>query len=90
MQAGINLDPEPVSIWNIILMSGMCIAILLLLFKISKLVWLAQKHPKQWKGNLLIIELLNSTKAFSFFHYIFLGEKLNTQEKQSILEHVLR
>ena len=87
MQAGINLEPQPVSIWTIILISGMCLAILLLVFKISKLLWLASKHPKRWLGDLLIIELINSTKAFSFFHYIFLGQKLNTQEQSTILEH---
>ncbi|WP_299339031.1 M56 family metallopeptidase [uncultured Psychroserpens sp.] len=87
MQAGINLEPEPVSIWTIILVSGMCLATLLLLFKISKLLWIAHKYPKRWKGNLLIIELLNSTKAFSFFHYIFLGGNLKSEERTSILEH---
>ncbi|MDG5490340.1 energy transducer TonB [Psychroserpens sp. SPM9] len=87
MQVGINLDPEPVSIWRIILISGMCVATLLLLIKITKLFWLASKHPKRWKGNILIINLINSTKAFSFFHYIFLGGQLNLQEKSTILEH---
>ncbi|OUR98335.1 hypothetical protein A9Q86_14905 [Flavobacteriales bacterium 33_180_T64] len=87
MQAGLNLDPDPISIWNIIVISGMCIATLILMIKISKLMRLASKQPKRWSGNLLIIELLNSTKAFSFFHYIFLGQKLNTQEKSAILEH---
>ncbi|SDR85458.1 Signal transducer regulating beta-lactamase production, contains metallopeptidase domain [Formosa sp. Hel1_31_208] len=87
MQAGINLEPEPSSIWMIIVISGMCIATLILLIKITKLFWLAHQHPKQWLGNLLIIKLINSTKAFSFFHYIFLGEKLNGQEKSTILEH---
>ncbi|MEH6534979.1 MAG: M56 family metallopeptidase [Psychroserpens sp.] len=87
MQAGFNLGPESMSIWNIILISGMSIATLLLLIKITKLFWLASQHPKQWKGNFLIVNLMNSTKAFSFFHYIFLGEKLNAQEKSSILEH---
>ncbi|MCD2257856.1 M56 family metallopeptidase [Psychroserpens luteolus] len=87
MEAGINIEPEPTSIWNIILISGMCLAALILVIKVSKLLWLASKHPKRWSGNFLIINLLNSTKAFSFFHYIFLGEKLNIQERSSILEH---
>ena len=86
-QAGINLEHESMSIWMIILFAGMALATLVLLFKLVKLLWLAHKHPKQWRGNLLIVNLLNSTRAFSFFHYIFLGEKLNVQERSSILEH---
>jgi len=85
--AGISMEPEPVSIWNIILISGMCLAAVMLIFKISKVLLLASRHPKRWTGNLLIVNLLNSTKAFSFFHYIFLGEKLNPEERSSILEH---
>src|SRR5690606_20802505 len=38
-------------------------------------------------GNLLIIHLLNSNAAFSFFHYIFLGERLNDNDKDAILKH---
>ena len=84
---GITVEPEPISLWNIILFSGMCIASLILVFKISKLILLASRHPKQWTNNLLIIELMNSNAAFSFFHYVFLGEKINTKDRSSILEH---
>nr|WP_321232333.1 M56 family metallopeptidase [uncultured Psychroserpens sp.] len=89
IQTGINLESQSISIWAIILISGMCIATLILVFKISKLVLIASKYPKHRKGSILIINLLNSTKAFSFFNYIFLGEKLNVQEKASILQHEL-
>ena len=84
---GITVEPEPISLWNIILFSGMCIASLILVFKIYKLILLASRHPKQWTNNLLIIELMNSNAAFSFFHYVFLGEKINTKDRPSILEH---
>nr|WP_321227154.1 M56 family metallopeptidase [uncultured Psychroserpens sp.] len=87
MEAGINLEPEPVSIWNIILISGMCIATLILVYKIIKLFLLVSNNPKRWSGNVLIICLLNSTKAFSFFNYIFLGNRLSPKESSSILEH---
>ncbi|HEX9827277.1 MAG TPA: M56 family metallopeptidase, partial [Flavobacteriaceae bacterium] len=45
------------------------------------------KNPKRWKGNLLIVKLLNSNSAFSFFHYIFLGELLKAEDQVSILQH---
>lgn len=85
--AGIYVEPEPISIGNIILFSGMCIAFLILLFKIIKLIVLFYKHPKRWNKNLLIINLINSNAAFSFFHYVFLGEQIHPKDRSSILEH---
>jgi hypothetical protein len=85
--AGITVQPEPISLWNIILISGMCIASLLLVIKIMKLLWLASKNPKHWNNNLLIIKLTNSNAAFSFFHYVFLGDKITANHRSSILEH---
>ncbi|WP_431133735.1 M56 family metallopeptidase [Psychroserpens mesophilus] len=85
--AGITIEPEPISIWNIILFSGMCMAFLTLIFKVFKLVVLASKHPKRWSNNLLIIKLINSNAAFSFFHYVFIGENINIRDRDSILEH---
>ena len=85
--AGISVQPEPISIWNIILVCGMCVATIILVFKITKLILLASKHPKRWRNNLLIITLINSNSAFSFFHYVFLGEKINAKDLPSILEH---
>jgi len=87
MEAGINLEPEPLSLWNIILISGMCIATLTLVYKIIKLLLLVSNNPKRWNGKVLIVCLLNSTKAFSFFNYIFLGNRLTPKESASILEH---
>ncbi|WP_456441896.1 energy transducer TonB [Psychroserpens sp.] len=85
--AGITVEPEPISLWNVVLFCGMCIALLILVFKISKLVVLASKHQKHWSNNLLIIKLINSNAAFSFFHYVFLGEQINEKDRSSILEH---
>lgn len=85
--AGITINSEPVSIWNIILVSGMCVATIILLFKITNLVILASNQPKRWQNNMLIIQLLNSNSAFSFFHYVFLGDHINEHDRDSILKH---
>ena len=87
--AGITTAPEPISIWAILLVLGMCIATALLLFKVFKLIGLYKQHPKYWSGNLLIINLLNSTAAFSFFNYIFMGERIQQKDHNAILEHEL-
>ena len=60
--------------WEYLLYAGMILASLLLLYKIIKLTVLIQKNPKRWKDNFIIVNLLKSNAAFSFFNYIFLGE----------------
>ncbi|WP_033959948.1 M56 family metallopeptidase [Psychroserpens jangbogonensis] len=85
--AGITFASESTSLWSILLFSGMCVALIILAFKIFKLVLLASQQPKHWSNNLLVIKLINSNAAFSFFHYVFLGEKIDTKDRSSILEH---
>ena len=87
MATGINLETPSMSIWSIILISGMCVATLVLAYKIFTLVVLASKSPKRRRGKVLIVYLLNSTSAFSFFNYIFLGNQLSDKDSTSILEH---
>ncbi|AUP80144.1 M56 family metallopeptidase [Flavivirga eckloniae] len=83
------LQSETVSIWTweLVLYTGMLLTILLFLFKIFKLIRIVSKNPKWKQGNLLIVKILNSKMAFSCFHFIFLGEELNEEEKESILKH---
>lgn len=87
MQAGINLESTPISIWNVIFLFGIGIASLILLIKTLKLVSIISKSHKIWKQNVCIVSLSNSNKAFSFFNYIFLGENLESPDKSSILKH---
>lgn len=87
MQAGINLDPKPIPFWDIILVSGMCVAALILVVKAIRLIRLTTMSPKHWEGKVCIVNLANNDKAFSFFHYIFLGEQLRANDKSSILKH---
>ena len=81
------VEATEVSIWNIILITGIILALLVFVFKICKLVWLGYKNPRHWRSNILIIQLLNSNAAFSFFHFVFLGEKIDPDNRRSILEH---
>ncbi|MDT0558958.1 M56 family metallopeptidase [Ichthyenterobacterium sp. W332] len=73
--------------WSLVLILGMVVTGFIFMFKTAKLVWLVNKNPKRWKGDLLIIRLMNSSAAFSFFHYVFLGEKLQPEEASTILNH---
>ncbi|MEM6516791.1 MAG: energy transducer TonB [Bacteroidota bacterium] len=85
--AGITIEPEPMALWKIILYSGVFITTIIFCIKILRLLILANANPKRWQGNLLIVDLIKSNSAFSFFNYVFLGDAIRTEERKSILEH---
>lgn len=75
--------------WTTVWIIGMVIAALILIYKIFKITKMLNENPKRWQGNALIVFLANSTSAFSFFHYIFLGTNIEPKKKAHILEHEL-
>ena len=88
-QAGIVLEQPSLPIWQIVAIMGIAIASLIFLIKITKLYWLKHRNPKRWQGNVLIVKLLKSSAAFSFFNTIFLGEKIPKTETPTIFQHEL-
>ncbi|GGW54954.1 beta-lactamase regulating signal transducer with metallopeptidase domain [Winogradskyella epiphytica] len=88
-QAGIVLEQPSMPIWQIVAIMGIAIASLIFLIKITKLYWLKHRNPKRWHGNVLIVKLLKSSAAFSFFNTIFLGEKIPKTETPTIFQHEL-
>ncbi|WP_418604658.1 energy transducer TonB [Hwangdonia sp.] len=83
------LEQNTFSIWELVFYMGLSVAFGLFVFKIIKIAALVIKNPKQSVGNIVLVELLNSTAAFSFFHYIFLGARIKTEDKDAILKHEL-
>ena len=83
----IVFEPETYLSWSALFYLGILFSALLLSYKIIKLVIVIRKNPKQKIGNLNIVNLINSNAAFSFFQYIFLGEKINPNERKTILIH---
>jgi hypothetical protein len=88
-QAGIVIEQPQTPIWQTILLIGVVIASLIFLFKIARLYVLKHNNPKRWQGNVLIVKLIKSTAAFSFFNTIFLGEQIPETEKSVIYKHEL-
>ncbi|WP_299105663.1 M56 family metallopeptidase [uncultured Winogradskyella sp.] len=86
-QAGIIIEQPQQPIWQVVAIVGIVIASLIFLVKITKLYWLKYKNPKRWQGNVLIVNLIKSSAAFSFFNTIFLGERISETEKPTIYEH---
>jgi hypothetical protein len=83
----INTQSQTMLSWELLFYLGMVLAALLFIFKITKIVWLLSQNPKSKIGRLRIVKLLNSSAAFSFFNYVFLGEQLSQAEKDTILKH---
>ena len=88
-QAGIIIDQPTTPLWQTVLISGIVLTTLFFLFKITKLYVMKKRNPQRWKGNILIVSLIKSTAAFSFFNTIFLGEQIPETEKPTIYKHEL-
>ena len=74
---------------NNLIIIGSCIAFAFFVFKLSKLLKL-WSNAKQVKYNgYQILSLPNTTVAFSFFNYVFIGNQLTNQQKESVLAHEL-
>ena len=76
-----------VNYWQMAFYLGITIAAIIFLFKLIKIGVLIFKNPKTNLGKLTLVKLINSSAAFSFFRYVFLGEYLKHQEKEAILKH---
>jgi bla regulator protein BlaR1 len=88
-QAGIIMEQPQTPLWQTIALIGIAVSILIFLFKITKLFRLKHQNPKRWQGNVLIVNLIKSSAAFSFFNTIFLGERIPEMEKSIICKHEL-
>ena len=89
MQSGVVLEEPSMPLWQIIFFTGTIVSTLFFLFKILKLYRLKSNNPKRWQGDVLIVKLLKSSAAFSFFNTVFLGEKISENEQPTILKHEL-
>ncbi|APY08095.1 hypothetical protein BWZ20_07185 [Winogradskyella sp. J14-2] len=76
-------------IWQIVLYTGMVLAALVFVVKLAKLYFIKNNNPKRWKGDILIVNLLKSSAAFSFFNTVFLGDNIPSSEKDTIYQHEL-
>ena len=87
IEAGVNEASGFVFYWQLLLFIGAFIAFILFAYKLIKIALLIYKNPKRWQGNLLIVKLINSNAAFSFFYYVFLGDSIKTADKDAVLKH---
>ncbi|WP_243473771.1 M56 family metallopeptidase [Winogradskyella sp. MH6] len=85
----VAITSSQLPVWQIVLYIGMALATLVFAIKIVKLYLIKNNNPKRWKGNILIVNLLKSSAAFSFFNTVFLGANIPNSERDTIYEHEL-
>jgi hypothetical protein len=68
---------------------GLSVALLLFVTKLFKIIRLITVSSVEDCGNYKIVTLKNSTSAFSFFNYVFLGDQLSEEKRAEIKEHEL-
>ncbi len=68
---------------------GAVLSLFWLLFRLSRIHGLYRGNQSESFDSMRIVRLPGSDQAFSFFHWIFLGELLDTAQEKRILEHEL-
>ncbi|MDW5289238.1 M56 family metallopeptidase [Formosa sp. PL04] len=77
------------SLWSLefILYLGIGVAAFIFLIKIFRLLRTIFNSEKQTLNGLTIITIKNSSAAFSFFNYVFLGDSIHSENYNTILAH---
>ncbi|WP_338732699.1 M56 family metallopeptidase [Mangrovimonas cancribranchiae] len=75
--------------WSYLFVLGSSIMLLIFLGKLFKIIALYRQGIKQKVNNITIVKLNHSNAAFSFFNIIFIGDLVELQERESILQHEL-
>ncbi len=78
-----------VSYGTILFWLGASVFLVLFILKLSRLIGLIRKNAVVRQKDYSLIVLPGSQKAFSFFNYIFLGEKIKEEERDKIIAHEL-
>jgi len=85
--APITAETNNVLWWDFLFFIGMAVVAIVFAFKVLSIIRLILKNPKLKQETCVIVQLLNSASAFSFFNYVFLGEQIHKKEQDAILKH---
>lgn len=80
---------QSVPIWTILFYVGLSIACILFLIKLFKILRLITVSSVEIFSEYKIVRLKNSSAAFSFFNYVFLGDRISAEKRPKIQEHEL-
>jgi len=77
------------SIWGVLIVAGMLLALVLFLYKISQIYQLKKKGKIYRLSSYTMVIIKGSNIAFSFFKTIFLGDKVEDKDYKNIIDHEL-
>ncbi|AUC14109.1 hypothetical protein BTO06_02560 [Tenacibaculum sp. SZ-18] len=80
---------QSVSYLNVLFWIGAFAASLCFLIKLYSVIKLLWENNVEKRKDYKLINLSNSTKAFSFFNFIFIGENIPSKRKEKIIQHEL-
>ncbi|CAL2087787.1 M56 family metallopeptidase [Tenacibaculum sp. 190524A05c] len=80
---------QSINYLDVLFWVGVVVFSLLFVLKLFKIVQLLYSNKIQKKDGYKLIFLSNSTKAFSFFNYIFIGELIPQERRKKIIQHEL-
>ncbi|PQJ21150.1 M56 family metallopeptidase [Tenacibaculum sp. SG-28] len=66
---------------------GCFVFLVIFILKLGKIGWLVYKNRSITKANYHLVVLPNTTKAFSFFNFIFIGSLIAKSKQQEIVQH---
>ncbi|MEO8933279.1 MAG: M56 family metallopeptidase [Xanthomarina sp.] len=75
--------------WIYLFYIGSAMAFVIFTYKLIKIIQLIYSNQKHQEAHLMIVHLENSRDAFSFFNFIFLGNQLENEERETVLKHEL-
>ena len=84
-----NAFYESINYVAILFWFGVVLFSMLFLIKLGKIVNLIRKQEVFVYPEFTLILIPNQTKAFSFFHYIFLGKEIKETNRGKIIQHEL-
>lgn len=66
---------------------GCFVFLVIFMLKLGKIGWLVYKNRSITKANYHLVFVPNTTKAFSFFKFIFIGSLIAKSKQQEIVQH---
>lgn len=80
---------QSINYLDVLFWVGVVVFSLFFVLKLFKIIQLLYSNKMQKKDGYKLIFLSNSTKAFSFFNYIFIGELIPQERREKIIQHEL-
>ncbi|CAM1345069.1 M56 family metallopeptidase [Tenacibaculum amylolyticum] len=80
---------QSINYLDVLFWIGASFFVAILLYKLVKIFSIVYKNKVTRFSDYNLVSLPNSTKAFSFFNYIFLGDKIEEKQREKIITHEL-